>query len=168
MEQDEITSEAATKGLTIPPDALLEHWQGHRRLTRKMIEAYPEDKLFTYSVGGMRPFSGLVMEMIRLAALGMKGISTRDWDVTEDFKRYTESSTPSKKEDILRLWDEVTEQIDRLWPEDFQEIHLAFGQYESPIYGIILYWIDNEVHHRGQGYVYLRSLGIEPPPFWER
>ena len=24
------------------------------------------------------------------------------------------------------------------------------------------------VHHRGQGYVYLRALGIEPPPFWER
>jgi len=27
---------------------------------------------------------------------------------------------------------------------------------------------DNEIHHRGQGYVYLRSLGTEPPPFWER
>jgi uncharacterized damage-inducible protein DinB len=29
-------------------------------------------------------------------------------------------------------------------------------------------FIDNEVHHRGQGYVYLRALGVEPPPFWER
>ena len=28
--------------------------------------------------------------------------------------------------------------------------------------------VDNEIHHRGQGYVYLRELGIEPPPFWER
>jgi uncharacterized damage-inducible protein DinB len=28
--------------------------------------------------------------------------------------------------------------------------------------------IDNEIHHRGQGYVYLRALGIEPPPFCER
>ena len=26
-----------------------------------------------------------------------------------------------------------------------------------------LYVIDNEIHHRGQGYVYLRALGIEPP-----
>ena len=26
----------------------------------------------------------------------------------------------------------------------------------------------HEIHHRGQGYVYLRALGIEPPPFWER
>jgi hypothetical protein len=24
-----------------------------------------------------------------------------------------------------------------------------------------MYFIDNEIHHRGQGYVYLRGLGIE-------
>jgi hypothetical protein len=32
----------------------LNHWQGHRRVTRRVIEAFPEDKLFTYSIGGMR------------------------------------------------------------------------------------------------------------------
>ena len=36
--------------------SLLEHWQGHRRLTRRVIEAFPEDKLFSYSFGGMRPY----------------------------------------------------------------------------------------------------------------
>ena len=36
----------------------------------------------------------------------------------------------------------------------------------SPV--LLLYWIDNEVHHRGQAYVYLRALGIEPPPFYDR
>lgn len=30
-----------------------------------------------------------------------------------------------------------------------------------------LYLVDNEVHHRAQGYVYLRALGIVPPS-WER
>ena len=33
---------------------------------------------------------------------------------------------------------------------------------------LLLYVIENEIHHRGQGYVYLRSLGIEPPAFWDR
>jgi uncharacterized damage-inducible protein DinB len=37
-----------------------------------------------------------------------------------------------------------------------------------PIYDLLLYIVDNEIHHRGQGYVYLRELGIEPPPFYER
>ena len=37
----------------ISTDALLEHWRGHRRLTRRVIEAFPEDQLFTFSIGGM-------------------------------------------------------------------------------------------------------------------
>ena len=32
----------------------------------------------------------------------------------------------------------------------------------------LLYTLENEIHHRGQAYVYLRMLGIEPPPFYER
>ena len=36
--------------LFITPDALLAHWQGHRRLTRRVIDAFPDDKLFTFSV----------------------------------------------------------------------------------------------------------------------
>jgi len=43
-----------------------------------------------------------------------------------------------------------------------------FGQYEGKVHDLVLYAIDNEIHHRGQGYVYLRALGIEPPPFYER
>jgi len=31
-----------------------------------------------------------------------------------------------------------------------------------------LFWIDNEIRHRGQAYFYLGSLGIEPPPFRDR
>ena len=43
-----------------------------------------------------------------------------------------------------------------------------FGQYPGVLHDLILYVIDNEIHHRGQGYVYLRALGIEPPPFYDR
>ena len=44
----------------------------------------------------------------------------------------------------------------------------AFGQFPGALHDLILYVIDNEIHHRGQGYVYLRALGLEPPPFYER
>jgi hypothetical protein len=37
--------------VVITPEALLEHWQGHRRLTRRLIDAFPEDQLFSFSVG---------------------------------------------------------------------------------------------------------------------
>jgi hypothetical protein len=48
----------------ISPQALFDHWQGHRRLSRRVIEAFPEDKLFSHSIGGMRPFGALAMEMV--------------------------------------------------------------------------------------------------------
>ena len=44
----------------------------------------------------------------------------------------------------------------------------AFGQYTGVLHDMLLYIVDNEIHHRGQGYVYLRALGIEPPPFYVR
>ena len=149
----------------ITPEALLAHWQGHRRLTRRVIEAFPEDQLFTFSLGGMRPFGGLAMEMLTMAEPMLRGLVTGDWTMPG-------SRDPQPKHEILRLWDESTNQIDKLWlelpPERFLETANAFGQYPGVVHDLILYVIDNEIHHRGQGYVYLRALGIEPPAFFDR
>ena len=64
------------------------------------------------------------------------------------------------------------EELDELWPkikpERFQEEVMAFGRYSGKYVETVFYVIDNEVHHRGQGYVYLRALGVEPPYFWDR
>jgi hypothetical protein len=60
----------------IPADALLQHWQGHRRLTRRVIEAFPEDQLFSFSIGGMRTFGAMSLELIGIAAPMVRGIMT--------------------------------------------------------------------------------------------
>jgi len=152
----------------LTPEEVLEHWQGHRRLTRRTIEAFPEDKLFTYSVGGMRPFGELALEMLHMAEPGLRGIVTRKWENYGDMHK----AAPTTKKELLALWDQTTESINKLWPQipegRFHEIDKAFGQWEGPIYWNLMYFIDNEIHHRAQGYVYLRSLGITPPAFWER
>ena len=154
------------------PEALLEHWQGHRRVTRRMIEAFPEDKLFTYSIGGMRPFSDLVMEFIGMAEPGIEGVVTGNWNIANDLPHHAKNNLPRTKKELLERWDSITEKIDKRWqqipPERFNEMDKAFGQWEGLIYSFIFYWIDNEIHHRGQAYVYLRSLGIEPPAFYDR
>jgi uncharacterized damage-inducible protein DinB len=76
------------------------------------------------------------------------------------------------KAEILALWDEATEEINKYWAlipvAKFHDTILSFGQYEGLIWSNIFYFIDNEIHHRAQAYVYLRSLGIEPPAFWDR
>jgi len=158
-------SDATATAVVITPEALLEHWQGHRRLTRRLIEAYPEDQLFTYSVGGMRTFGELALEMLTMAVPMVRGVVSGDWNTSWD-----RAAVP--RAEILRLWDEATEELNTLWAqipvEKFQDHIVAFGQYPGPVYSLLLYVIDNEIHHRGQGYVYLRSLGVEPPPFYER
>lgn len=151
--------------VVITPAQLLEDWQGHRRLTRRVIDAFPEDSLFSYSIGGMRPFSVLAMEMIKMGVPILRGEITGEWTSSD-------LVDPTTKADLLKLWDDVTTDINRMWPDipahRFQEIDTAFGQWKMSGYAMFLYAIDNEIHHRGQGYVYLRSLGIEPPPFYER
>jgi uncharacterized damage-inducible protein DinB len=154
---------ASTAAVTA--EALLEHWQGHRRLTRRLIEAYPEDQLFSYSIGGMRTFGELTLELLTMAAPMVRGVVNGDWNSSMD-------RSPRPKDEILRMWDQATDELNTLWPqippERFQENLVAFGQYPGRASDLILYVIDNEIHHRGQGYVYLRSLGVEPPPFYER
>jgi uncharacterized damage-inducible protein DinB len=168
MENNSSQAAIISSSLVISPEQLLEHWQGHRRVTRRLIETFPEKELFNYSIGGMRPFSELVMEMIGMAAPGIEGVITANWQTINSF----DQPAPQTKAELLGLWDEVTEQLNNRWPQipphRFQEVDVAFGQYEGQIYWTILYFIDNEIHHRGQAYVYLRSLGIAPPAFWDR
>jgi uncharacterized damage-inducible protein DinB len=146
---------------------LLEHWQGHRGLTRKVIEVFPEKEFFGYSIGGMRPFAAMVKELLAIAAPGIREIADGE---TEKLNEHIEEA--DSKANILALWDKATAEINNYWSElsdeRFHDTILAFGQYEGTVWSSIFYFIDNEIHHRAQGYVYLRSLGIEPPPFWER
>lgn len=152
----------------ITKDELLKHWQGHRALTRRVIELFPEQDLFTFSVGGMRPFGDLAKELLSIAVPGLQGIVDRAEE------GYTESGLEGivTKNALLQKWGEDTPQIEVLFnriPEgDFHETFNLFGQFNFPIIDNILYFIDNEIHHRAQGYVYLRALGIQPPFFWER
>ena len=149
----------------ITPAALLAHWQGHRRLTRRIIDAFPDDKLNSFSVGGMRPFGELALELLGMGVPMVRGAATGEWSGMS-------SRDPRPKQEILRAWDENTEELNRLWTQipasRFLEEMTAFGQYKDKLHNLILYVIDNEIHHRGQGYVYLRALGIAPAPFYER
>ena len=150
----------------LTPDQLLEHWLGHRRLTRRTIAAFPDDEAFTtFSVGGMRPFATLVTEFLGVGVPTLHGILTGEWP-------WEPMPPPATREEALAAWDAQTTEIERLLPqispERFQETETAFGQWTMPVWALVFYAIDNEIHHRGQGFVYLRALGVEPPAFPDR
>jgi hypothetical protein len=166
------TLETTATTAAITPEMLLDHWQGHRRLTRRVIEVFPEDKLFSHSIGGMRPFSELVLEFLGMTIPGIQGVVTGEWHTLDQMPHHSRKAVPITKKELLERWDEATTMLNVLWPQipphRFLEVDKAFGQWEGTCYFFIQYWIDNEIHHRGQAYVYLRSLGIEPPAFWDR
>lgn len=144
-----------------------DHWQGHRSLTRKIIEAFPEKELFTFKIGTMRTFADMVGELLAIAAPGLGEIATGKKAVLNeaiDFK--------NSKREMLRLWDLATVAINQYWDQmgkvDFQQEHLSFGQFPGTVQSALFYFLDNEIHHRGQGYVYLRALDVEPPFFYDR
>lgn len=151
--------------VVVTPAQFLAHWQGHRRVSRRAIVAFPDDQLFTYSVGGMRTFGDLANEMLGMAVPTVQGVITDTW------AQYAEAKATTKAE-VLAQWDETTAKLDELFPQiplaRFQDVMTAFGQWKMSGIDLLLYIVDNEIHHRGQGFVYLRSLGIEPPHFYDR
>lgn len=148
-------------------EELLNHWQGHRNLTRRVIEIFPEKDFFEFSIGGMRPFVQLVLELLAIGGPGVRSIAEKSIVELDE-----EAFKPTTKADVLKKWDEETEIINQYYnaiPEErFHENFNLFGQFDFPVYENIFYFVDNEIHHRGQAYVYLRALNIEPPFFWER
>ena len=156
-----------TSAALISPDVFLAHWQGHRRLTRRVIEAFPEDALFAFSAAPpMRPFGQMAWEIHHVTAYTLGGLVTGDWG-----EPVWDTSGEQGRAALLAAWDRLSHRLATdlpgVPPDRYaQEQPLAWG----PMTG----WaaatgvIDNEIHHRGQGYVYLRALGLTPPDFWER
>ena len=148
----------------LTPEALLTNLKDVRVLTRNVIEAFPEKELFEFSVANLRPFSQMVEEFLMIT----------NYIFTETLHEkhtpfYTEGQFPTTKAEVLALWDRATEILDREWKEvgDYTQ-SLTIYQMSFSFAQWILYAIENESHHRGQGYTYLRALGIEPPFFWAR
>src|SRR5690606_42049057 len=117
------------------PQELLQHWQGHRRLTRKVILAFPEDKLFTYSIGGMRPFSALAIEILSMGAPGIRGVVERECENFEDIEARV--CRIKDRAELLLQWDQATADINQLSPQnpefDYHEVEKAYDTYQEPV-----------------------------------
>jgi uncharacterized damage-inducible protein DinB len=151
----------------LTPDALLNHWMGHRRLSRRTVELFPENQLFSFSIGGMRPFGKLALEMLGFIPT-LRGTASGEWKWEPAYENV------ETKAALLEAWDDCNAKMLDLW-KGITSARLSAVEADgfwlpdaTSNLSKIQYWVDNEIHHRGQGYVYLRALGIEPPAFWER
>lgn len=150
----------------LTPERLWNHWEGHRRLTLRALEAYPEDKLFSHSSGNMRSFGDLMDEIINVEDSVIGGLISGEWKWEPKYKNM------KSKAELKAAFQEVRERTKQAFPKiSVEKYHIvekdAWGM-EAPNLERLFYIIDNEIHHRAQGYVYLRQLGVEPPAFYVR
>lgn len=148
---------------------LLELLESNRRLTIRTIEAFPQKDLFNFTAAEpMRPFSKMVTEILAVEKGYVRGIALNEWDWEPgQFEIHTKNellaACEKVRKETLELWDNITEE--RLQTVETDPF------FEAPPFSHLnrlLYSLENEIHHRGQGFVYLRALGIEPPLFYER
>ncbi|HLN60398.1 MAG TPA: DinB family protein [Symbiobacteriaceae bacterium] len=103
-----------------------------------------------------------------MESANMRGIATGEWVWSPDeFKAITTARA------LLEACEAVRSQTLTWWPKLTVERMVTVEQ--DPFFGPaqshfdrIHYTLENEIHHRGQGFVYLRILGKEPPLFYER
>lgn len=152
------------------PAALLEQWEGNRRLTLRVARAFPADRLCAFApVAPLRPFGAMLDELARIQLAYMRGLAEDRWA--------WDAQDPPQASDAagaIAFLEEASDYTRRVWGRMSAATLLTprpdpffFGADKRP-YDWLLYCVENEIHHRGQGYVYLRALGIEPPHFWER
>src|ERR1700722_13176976 len=93
---------ATTTISVLTAEELFKYWQGHHSLPPRNIEAFPEDDLFNFSLGEMRPFSAMAVEFIGMAVPIVDGVATGKW------VKYGDGPKPVTKSDFLALWDQQT------------------------------------------------------------
>ena len=149
-------------------ESLLEYWQSHRRISRRTIELFPGDQLFSFRPAPpMRSFGEMMLEVIQTLEPNLRGWLTGEWTKDNPYRDV------NNKETLLNAWDEMSDTLNQHWAKiaesrlfELEPVYF-YGNPSKPHSDSVLYMIDNEIHHRAQGFVYLRMLGLEPPFFWE-
>jgi uncharacterized damage-inducible protein DinB len=152
-----------SKTALMTPTTLLEHWQGHRRVSRQTIELFPEDQLFGFQPAPpMRSFGELMIEVTGMIEPTLKGAEVGDFS-------WAGFGSMTSKAQLLEAWDANTTQINEAFariPETRWTETVTAYNFTQPMSDFIRYLLENEIHHRAQGYVYLRLLKLEPPFFY--
>jgi uncharacterized damage-inducible protein DinB len=146
-------------------------WEDNRRLTNKVARALAEvDALDARPVPGMRPFRDMLLEIWEMERAYIRGLADGEWT----WEGPPEALKTATADELLAYGDEVRARTRAAWDRISMESLLEVRPdpfWEGPETNAVswlTYALENEIHHRGQGYVYLRLLGHEPPAFYDR
>jgi len=148
-------------------------WEENRSLTLKVAHTFPDEHMLTsMPVPNMRPFARMLLEIAGLEHFFIRGLAEGIWEWIPD-----ESTHPAivDVKELYDILDRTRNYTQMMWPTMTEDLLLTphpapstFAGPAAPPIEWLQYAMENEIHHRAQGYTYLRHLGIEPPAFWDR
>lgn len=139
----------------------LKYWQIVRQMTIKLLDEFPADSFDYRPAPEIMTVSQLFKHILQVEVYIREGFLTKEWKDPESI-----SSNMFEKEmlrDRLRLENEKTMKLLAELPEGYflKKRETPFGNLTGEL--IIMVAINEEIHHRGNLYTYLRCLGITPP-----
>ena len=142
-------------------NAIIRYWNNVRQLTLRLLDEFPADKFDFRPAAEIMTVSQLFRHIINVE------IYIRDGFVNGEWKEPSEvPNTIFEKEmlrDKLKLENQKTIKILSEVPDGrFLKVHQTpYGEVSGEI--LVQVAIDEEIHHRGNLYTYLRCLGKTPP-----
>ncbi len=141
--------------------SLFKYWENVRKLTLRLLDLFPEDMFDFRPAETIRSVAGQFDHILVVELYTRIGLVTGEWNLAP----FSSERDLSRKTLRDKLYNEHKKTIGmlRLLPEGYY-----LKMYETPFgsltgEAVIYTAIDEEIHHRGNLYTYLRMVGVEPP-----
>jgi uncharacterized damage-inducible protein DinB len=141
--------------------AIIKYWDNVRELTLKLLDLFPDDKFSFRPVSEIRSVAEQFEHILSVELYIREGLVSDMWSTVPTLGLgHADKATLRERLNGEHL---VTSDVLRALPEDgFNRLYQAkFGPVSGE--GLIYLAIDEEIHHRGNLYIYLRLLDIKPP-----
>jgi uncharacterized damage-inducible protein DinB len=141
--------------------SFLRYWQNIRRLTVRLLDEFPADSFDFRPAAEIMTVSQLFKHILMVEIFIRDGFLTNNWDEPEELDRNIFEKEMIR--DRLIIENQKTAKLLSEVPEGrfMKIIATPFGTVSGEV--LLMVAVDEEIHHRGNLYTYLRILGRTPP-----
>ena len=144
---------------------LVKEWQRAKLYTLEYLDAMPKDKYGFKAQDSVRSFAQqmlhLAQDIVIMVSLGTN--KERIWRGQILEARLSAQSSDSVRYFVAAGYDYGIDAIQNMDASKFEE-KVRHRNFEETRFAWVLKAFEHQTHHRGQTTIYIRLLGIKPPP----
>ena len=144
---------------------LVKEWQRAKAYTLEYIDAMPKDKYGFKATDSVRSFAQqmlhLAQDIVIMVSIGTGKERTWQGQILE--QRLSAQTADSVKYFVTAGYDYGIDAIQTMGASKLEEI-VQNKKFSETRFAWLLKAFEHQCHHRGQTTIYIRLLGIKPPP----